>query len=102
MPRRRDSPVDRQLRSQDGRARAVIEAISPAVDGGRFAVKRVVGDRVVVEADCFGDGHDVLACVLRYRRDEDALWHETPMVPLGNDRWHGEFTSPRWVAIATR
>ena len=40
----------------DGRIRAVIENIQPAVDGGRFAVKRVVGDEFLVEADCFADG----------------------------------------------
>ena len=47
----------------DGRPRVVIEGVAPAVDGGRFAVKRIVGDEVVVEADCFADGHDVVACV---------------------------------------
>ena len=45
----------------DGRARVVIEAVSPSVDGGRFAAKRCVGDTVVVEADVFGDGHDLVA-----------------------------------------
>ncbi len=32
----------------------------PQVDGGRFAAKRVAGERVEVEADCFTDGHDAL------------------------------------------
>jgi starch synthase (maltosyl-transferring) len=77
----------------DGRARAVVEGIAPAVDAGRFAVKRVAGDIVTVEADCFTDGHDVLACRLRYQRDDEAEWHETPMVALGNDRWRGDFTA---------
>ena len=64
----------------DGRARAVIEGIAPHVDGGRFAVKRVVGDRVEVEADCFADGHDVLACVLRCTaRGRDAAGTKSPM-----------------------
>jgi starch synthase (maltosyl-transferring) len=75
----------------EGRARAVIEAITPSVDGGRFAAKRVVGDTVHVEADCFTDGHDVIACRVRYRHDEETDWHETPMEPLGNDRWRGAF-----------
>jgi starch synthase (maltosyl-transferring) len=75
----------------DGRARAVIDAVAPQVDHGRFAVKRIAGDRVDVEADCFADGHDVLACVLRYRREEEDDWHETPMAALGNDRWRGTF-----------
>ncbi len=76
----------------DGRARAVIEHVAPAVDGGRFAIKRVVGEPVEVEADCFVDGHDSLGCALLYRRDDEAHWHETPMSALGNDRWRGMFT----------
>jgi starch synthase (maltosyl-transferring) len=71
--------------------RVVIEAISPQVDHGRFAVKRIVGDRIEVEADCFADGHDTLACVLRARREDARAWQETPMLPLGNDRWRGAF-----------
>ncbi|MET0218267.1 MAG: maltotransferase domain-containing protein, partial [Burkholderiales bacterium] len=51
----------------DGRVRAVVEGITPMVDGGRFAAKRVAGDRVVVEADCFTDGHDLLAARLLWR-----------------------------------
>ena len=34
----------------DGRVRAVIERILPSVDGGRFPVKRSVGDSVDVTA----------------------------------------------------
>ena len=34
----------------DGRARAVIDAVRPAVDMGRFAVKRIAGEAVEVEA----------------------------------------------------
>ena len=32
----------------DGRVRAVIERVTPSVDGGRFAAKRIMGDEVVV------------------------------------------------------
>ena len=71
----------------DGRMRAVIERIEPAVDGGRFAAKRIAGDAVVVEADCYTDGHDTIACLLLWRREGAAAWRETPMAPLGNDRW---------------
>jgi starch synthase (maltosyl-transferring) len=35
----------------DGRARVVVEAVAPQVDGGRYPVKRVLDDRVAVEAD---------------------------------------------------
>lgn len=75
----------------DGRIRAVIENIQPAVDGGRFAVKRVVGDEFLVEADCFADGHDVVACLLQWRRAGEPAWRSAAMQPLVNDRWRAGF-----------
>ncbi len=75
----------------DRQIRAVIEAVTPSVDGGRFPIKRVVGDTVVVEADCFVDGHDELVARVLYRRAEEAKWREAPMQSLGNDRWRGTF-----------
>ncbi|HWD16374.1 MAG TPA: maltotransferase domain-containing protein, partial [Casimicrobiaceae bacterium] len=92
-PRMRDAGNEAQL-PPEGRRRAVIEGIAPQVDGGRFPIKRIVGDRIEVEADCFADGHDVLACRLRHRREDDAKWMESPMVALGNDRWRGDFVVP--------
>ncbi|HZV48233.1 MAG TPA: alpha-1,4-glucan--maltose-1-phosphate maltosyltransferase [Candidatus Dormibacteraeota bacterium] len=73
------------------RCRVVIEGVEPEIDAGRFPIKRVVGERVVVEADVFADGHDELACVLRYREAEAVAWCEVHMTPLVNDRWRGEF-----------
>jgi starch synthase (maltosyl-transferring) len=80
-------PVD----AADGRVRVVIEGLSPAVDDGRFAVKRVLGDEVVVEADCFADGHDVVACSLLWRPAGESGWRSASMQPLGNDRWRASF-----------
>ncbi len=77
MPRQKKNTAAPQEFAVDGRARVVIENIAPAVDGGRFAIKRVEGERVEVEADCFADGHDSLACVLLYRRDDEASWRES-------------------------
>lgn len=74
--------------------RAVIDAVRPRLDGGRFAVKRVVGDRFEVEADCFADGHDTLRVVLMWRREDEKAFHEIPMEPLGNDVWHASFMLP--------
>ncbi len=77
----------------DGRVRAVIESVTPAVDGGRFPVKRIIGDTVIVEADCFADGHDIVACNLQWRRADGSAggWSRRPMSALGNDRWQAEF-----------
>jgi len=71
--------------------RVVVENPSPEVDGGRFPAKRTVGERLVVEADVFAEGHDVLVAVLRHRKASDASWTEVPMEPLGNDRWRASF-----------
>jgi starch synthase (maltosyl-transferring) len=75
----------------DGRRRVVIESVTPEIDAGRFPAKRAVGERVVVEADIFADGHDALSSVLRWRHHASSLWNDVPMVPLVNDRWRGEF-----------
>jgi starch synthase (maltosyl-transferring) len=79
------------MRADEGRRRVVIEGVRPEIDCGRFPIKRTLGETVEVEADVFADGHDVLACVLRYRREEEAGWTEVDMEPLPNDRWRGRF-----------
>lgn len=71
--------------------RVVIEGVSPEIDGGRFPIKRIVGDEVCVEADVFCDGHDALEGVLSYRHEEDRRWTEVPLRPLVNDRWQAQF-----------
>ena len=70
----------------DGRQRVIIERVEPEIDAGRFPIKRTVGERVVVEADIFSDGHDVLSAVLKVGD------HQWPMKPVVNDRWRGEFS----------
>jgi starch synthase (maltosyl-transferring) len=74
------------------RLRVMIEHLSPQVDGGRFAAKRIIGEPVTVEADVFTDGHDKVAAALRYRQAADTEWRYRFMRPLTNDRWQGEFT----------
>ncbi|HET7435177.1 MAG TPA: alpha-1,4-glucan--maltose-1-phosphate maltosyltransferase [Thermoanaerobaculia bacterium] len=74
-----------------GRSRVVIESVSPAVDGGAFPAKRVMGDLVAAEADIFADGHDLISAVVRHRHDSESEWREVPMVALVNDRWRAEF-----------
>jgi len=74
-----------------GRTRIAIEGVTPEIDGGQFPIKRIIGDKLVVEADIFADGHDVLSAVLLYRRESDTNWTEVPMEFLVNDRWRGSF-----------
>jgi len=80
---------------REGRARVVIESVTPQVDCGRYPVKRVVGETVTVQVDAFADGHDLLVCLLRYRHEADREWTELGMAPLGNDRWQASFAVSR-------
>ncbi len=76
----------------DGRRRVVIENVNPEIDGGHFPIKRVIGEKVVVTADIFADGHDAISAKLLYRSPKDKAWRETPMTLVENDRWRGEFS----------
>src|SRR5260221_2306431 len=69
--------------------RVVVEAVTPQVDEGRYPAKTTTGEDVVVEADVFADGHDVLAAVVLWRRRGAATWRETKKAPLGDDPWPG-------------
>jgi starch synthase (maltosyl-transferring) len=69
----------------------LIEHVRPAVDGGRFPVKREVGDRLDVTADIVKEGHDRLAAVIRYRAAGEEEWREAPLELRDNDAWAGAF-----------
>lgn len=88
-------PIPSLADNDDGRRRVIIEAVSPQIDGGRYPIKRVLGENVVVEADIFADGHDLISAVLRYRHEDEAEWREVDMVALGNDRWRAAFPIDR-------
>ncbi len=79
----------------EGRVRAVIDAVLPVVDCGRFPVKGIAGESVAVEAHCFADGHDRLRAVLRWQAVGAAETYEVEMKPRANDVWCAEFTPPR-------
>jgi len=81
--------------------------VQPSVDDGAFPAKRVEGDDVVVEADIFADGHDLISAVMLHRHAGDARPVETRMRALVNDRWRAElrveklgfylFTIEAWI-----
>lgn len=74
-----------------GISRVVIENVSPEVSGGRFPIKRTVGEGVTVTADIYADGHEALHAVVLYRPAREGVWREVAMKPLGRDKWQGEF-----------
>jgi len=75
----------------EGRKRVIIENVKPEIDCGRFPIKRVVEEKVIVMADIFSDGHDSISARLLYRGQKDKEWREVPLKLIENDRWRGEF-----------
>jgi starch synthase (maltosyl-transferring) len=93
----KDAPVDLAARKA-APPRIRILDVRPQVDGGRFPVKRTVGDRVEVSAEVFRDGHEAIRVVLRYLSPEGG-WREAPMTwidrEVDGDRWAGHFEVDR-------
>src|SRR5215510_7871935 len=73
--------------SEAHQRRAVVLAVRPEVDGGRYPVKRALGEPLAIEADIVGDGHDVLRAVVLDRPAGAEGWRETELVAAGNDTW---------------
>ena len=98
MTRQHEAALDS---SGEGRQRVMIESVEPQIDCGDFPIKRTRGETVVVEADVFADGHDVIDCRLVFRPVPDGAsgtedpWQESPMAPVGGDRWRGNFRVDR-------
>jgi starch synthase (maltosyl-transferring) len=92
--RRERTPMPGQLPTAP--PRLVIEGVSPAIDGGRHPVKRVVGDVVTVGADVYKDGHEVLSARVAFLPPDEREWSYAPMrYDEAEDRWSGSFTVDR-------
>jgi len=79
-------------KTNDPPARIQIQRVTPQIDGGKYAVKRTIGDSVEVGARIFRDGHEILGGAVRYKQAGATRWRESPLEPIGNDEWRGSFT----------
>jgi len=116
---RRRAPADRRQTVERRRElngipealarRVIVERIRPAIDNGRWPIKRTVGEPVDVFAHIFADGHDVVAAVLRdccsvsanEAKPPPDAWRERQMtlVAPGTDEWTATFDTaaePGW------
>jgi starch synthase (maltosyl-transferring) len=82
--------------------RVVIAGISPSVDGGRYAVKATANETLVIEADIFTDGHEMLAACVALRPERSRAWTRVAMTALVNDRWRAEISLPEDGTIVFR
>jgi starch synthase (maltosyl-transferring) len=83
--------LERAIADPDRTEPVAIEHVRPDVDGGRFSVKRAVGDTVTVTADVFTHGHTEIAAQLEFRHQNGRTWKRAPMRFAGNDHWTGTF-----------
>jgi starch synthase (maltosyl-transferring) len=74
-----------------GKTRVIIENVQPLVDGGLYPAKRTVGERVLVTANIFGDGHDHIRAEILFKKAGAAKWIQVPLQPTFNDEWSGSF-----------
>src|SRR5688572_23424506 len=73
----------------------VIENVRPLINGGRYPIKRAIGEDLTVEADVFKDGHDIVSAVLKWRKLGTGKWYETPMKIT--ERWNKD----QWCATCS-
>ncbi|HQA74162.1 alpha-1,4-glucan--maltose-1-phosphate maltosyltransferase [Flavobacterium sp.] len=71
--------------------RIVIENVNPQLDSGAFFIKRIIGQKVIVTANVFSDGHDVIASSVKYKHEKEKKWQEIRMQETGNDEWIAQF-----------
>ncbi|MGL5112965.1 MAG: maltotransferase domain-containing protein, partial [Flavobacterium sp.] len=71
--------------------RIIIENVMPQLNGGMHFIKRIIGQEVAVHADVFADGHDVIACCVKYKHESDKTWQEVRMCPSYNEEWNASF-----------
>jgi starch synthase (maltosyl-transferring) len=64
--------------------RVIVEVVEPS---GELGTKTVSGREVMIRADVYSDGHEMLAAELIWRAEDCAEWERVPMVQLANDRW---------------
>ncbi len=72
-------------------SRVVITSVAPQLDGGRWPIKRTVGEQVKVVAGVVVDGHELLAVELLYRH-ADGPERGVRMPLRYNDEYTGAFS----------
>ena len=71
--------------------RVVIDKVSPQINCGEHFIKRVVNEIVNVDANVFGDGHDMIAASVLYKHEKAKTWDEKRLTPIINDKYKASF-----------
>jgi len=79
------------VEANTGKSRVIIDTVTPQLDGGKYPIKRTIGEKVTVTADIITDGHDDVKAVILYKKVTDDTWLEAPMQIISVDKWSGTF-----------
>ncbi|MCC5805789.1 MAG: DUF3416 domain-containing protein [Opitutales bacterium] len=70
-----------------GRKRVVVERVIPGLPADGGMIKRPEGTEIPVRAHVYGDSHDVVTTVFRWRRAGETGWNEARMHAQPNDEF---------------
>ncbi|MCR9153330.1 MAG: DUF3416 domain-containing protein [Bacteroidetes bacterium] len=63
-----------------GRHRVIISTISPSINNGQYALKRVLGEAVDLNCLLYADGHDVIRGRVLWKHSDQQTWQHTDLV----------------------
>lgn len=75
--------------------RVVIDYVSPTINNGEFAIRRVVNEIMHINAHVLVDGHDVISASVRYKHKNERKWREQRMQLIHNDEWTASFVTEK-------
>ncbi len=76
-------------------SRPVLAGLTPRTDGGRWPVRRFLGDEMTVRADLIAEGHERIAAELLVRHEDDERETIRPMALRHNDEYFASWTLDR-------
>ncbi|WP_296330595.1 alpha-1,4-glucan--maltose-1-phosphate maltosyltransferase [Reyranella sp.] len=88
-------PGKREVNVAAAQSPVVIERVTPTVNGGVFPAKHIVGKPLVIEADIFADGHDLLGAEVLWWSADDDQRKAVQLTHIANDRWRATVTPNR-------
>jgi starch synthase (maltosyl-transferring) len=69
----------------------VIQNVHPMIDGGKYPVKRIVGDTLSVDAEVFTTGEKAVCVDLLVKPPSSKAWLRIPMKQKGEDNFVGHY-----------
>ena len=81
------NPINKAMNKLNGRKRVIITNVSPQIEEGKYSVKTIINEDLMLSADIFVDGHDDIKASVFVKHEKDRLWKEFPLKLVENDHW---------------